>query len=128
MTRGAGSSVKYMLLVATDAAAWNALTETERHEVFAGHGEFVETVSGNGEWVGGETLTDPSHSAVVRIRGEARQVTDGPFAETDEFVAGYYIVDVEDRERALELAAMIPHARFGAVEVRPLMSRSGTEM
>jgi hypothetical protein len=64
----------------------------------------------------------------VRVRDGATHVTDGPFVEAKEFLAGYYIVDCETVERANELAARIPDARFTAVEVRPVMESSGMEM
>lgn len=120
--------MKYMLLIETNPDVWEGLAEQEQHEVFAGRGAFAETAASGGEMVGSEMLTDPSHSAVVRVRDGMRLVTEGPSAETGELFAGYYIVDVETRDRALELAAMIPDARFGAIEVRPIMSRGGTEM
>jgi hypothetical protein len=87
--------VKYMLLIEANPEVWDALTEPERHEVFAGQGAFAETVVSTGEMVGGETLADPVRSAVVRVRNGMARITEGPFAETQEFFAGYYIVDVD---------------------------------
>lgn len=118
--------MKYMLLIEMDPAGWDRMPETEQNEVFTGHDEFIKAVEDSGELVGAETLTDPCNSAVVRVRDNVHQVTEGPFAGPGEFVAGYYVVDVETRERALELAAMIPDARFSAIEVRPIMRPGGT--
>jgi len=120
--------VKYMLLIELDPELWNGMSETEQNEVFTDHGAFVEAVESSGELVATEALTDPSNSAVVRVRDNVRRITEGPFVSAGEFVAGYYVVDVETRERALELAAMIPDARFSAIEVRPVMGHGGTEL
>jgi hypothetical protein len=126
--RGSGTSVKYILLIETDSTGWQQLTEAERNSVFAGHGAFREAVLNSGEMLDGATLTDPWHSAVVRVRDESLRIAEGPLTESERHFTGYYIVDVETRERALELASMIPEARFGAIEVRPIMSRGGAEM
>jgi hypothetical protein len=120
--------MKYMLLIEMNPSAWEGLSESEQKEVFQGHGEFIKTITETGEMVSTEALADPSLSSVVRVRGGVRQVTDGPFAEAKEFFCGYYIVDCESQERALELAAQIPDARFSALEVRPLMNTGGTEV
>lgn len=117
-----------MLLIETKSDVWDGLTEPERRDVFAAHGAFAETVVRTGEMVGSETLADPLCGVVVRVRDGMVLITEGPSAEAEESFAGYYIVDVETRERAFELAAMIPEARFGAIEIRPIMSRGGTEM
>lgn len=117
-----------MLLIEMDPAGWNGMSRTQQNEIFTGHGEFIKAVESSGEFVSAEALTEPSNGAVVRVRDNVPLVTEGPFAGVGEFFAGYYVVDVETRERALELAAMIPDARFGAIEVRPIMSQGGTEM
>lgn len=77
-----------------------------------------------------QALADPSNSAVVRVRDGAPVVTDGPYLEAKEYLGGYYLIDVESRERALELAAMIPdaHVEGLGIEVRPVMFSAGQEM
>ena len=74
----------------------------------------------------------PLHSVqtatTVRVRDGVPAVTDGPYVEAKEFLAGYYVMDCETSERAEELAAMIPDARFAGIEVRPVMDSSGMEM
>jgi hypothetical protein len=82
----------------------------------------------SGVLVGFVALADPSTSSTVRVRHGAAAVTDGPYVEAEEFLAGYYQVDCETPERAFELAALIPGARLTAVEVRPVMAASGMEM
>jgi hypothetical protein len=111
-----------MLLIYFNPTTWDSLTEEEHQAVFSGHAQFMKTIRESGEMIGTEALANPSESAVVRVRSGVPAVTDGPFLEAKEFFAGYYIVDCESRERAIELAAMIPDARFAAMEVRPIMS------
>ncbi|GAA5022792.1 YciI family protein [Actinopolymorpha pittospori] len=101
--------------------------EDERDELLD-HEEFVTMVTESGELVGVEAIADPSTGAVVRVRGGVPTVTDGPYLQAEDFVAGYYVVDCESRERAVELAALAPGARFLGVEVRPLMGSAGMEM
>jgi hypothetical protein len=121
--------VKFMLIMHMNPQAWDALTEEERDAVMNGHGAFIEAIQASGEMLGTTALGDPASSAVVRVRGGVPAVTDGPFLETKEYLAGYYLVDCESRERALELAAMIPDAQvdgFG-IEVRPVIFSAGAE-
>jgi hypothetical protein len=117
-----------MLMIYFNPTTWDSLTEDERNEVFGEHGRFIELIRGTGEFVGTEALSDPSHSSTVRVRGGVPAVTDGPFVESKEYLAGYYIVDCDSRERAIELAAMIPDAKYVGMEVRPLMSQDGADL
>ena len=73
----------------------------------------------------GDPLEDTSAATTVRVRDGKRLTTDGPFAETKEVLGGYYVLDCENLDQALEYAAKIPSAEFGSIEVRPLMSVPG---
>jgi hypothetical protein len=108
-------------------AVWESLTEDERNEVMEGHGEFMQTVTDSGEMIMTQALADPTQSAVVRVRGGKPAVTDGPYLEAKEYLGGFYLIDCEDRERALELAALIPDAKVEGlgIEVRPVMFSAG---
>ena len=119
--------MKFLLIMNINPAIMEQLTEAERQEIMEGHGEFMETLTETGEMLGTEALADPSQSAVVRVRDGVPVVTDGPYAEAKEFLGGYYLVDVASRDRALELAAMIPDARFNGmgVEVRQVIFSGG---
>lgn len=119
--------MKFLLLMHMNPTVWDALTEDERNEVMTGHGAFMETVTKSGEMILTQALADPSQSAVVRVRDGERLVTDGPYLEAKEYLGGYYLVDVENKERALELAAMIPDARMPGmgIEVRQIMFDNG---
>lgn len=122
--------MKYLLIMHMNPKIWNALTEAEREVVMTGHGGFIDTIRESGELISTEALGDPSASAVVRVRDGVPVVTDGPYLETKEYLGGYYLVDVESRERACELAALIPDAAVDGlgIEVRPVMFSAGMEM
>jgi hypothetical protein len=120
--------VKYLLIIHMNPASMAALSEEEQKAVFGVHEGFQQRLKESGELVGFAALADPSNSKVVRVRDGAPAVTDGPFVEAKEFLAGYYVVDCESVERAAELAAQMPEARFSGVEVRPVMESGGMEM
>jgi hypothetical protein len=120
--------VKYLLIINMNPTIFQTLSEAERDAVFAGHDAFQKELKETGELVGFVALADPSASKTVRVRGGVPAVTDGPYVEAKEFLAGYYVVDCETVERAAELAAMIPDATFNAIEVRPVMESGGMEM
>ncbi|GAA3121995.1 YciI family protein [Streptosporangium carneum] len=113
--------MKHLLLIYMNPTVWDALSDGERNEVMQGHDDFYKTVTESGELVSREAITYPAETATVRVRDGVREVTDGPHLEGKEFLAAYYLVDCESKERAIELAALIPDARINAVEVRPLI-------
>ena len=115
--------MKFMLLIQFDPAVWAGLSEEKRNAVFAGHLRFQELTRASGELVGSEALADPSNSAVVRVRNGQACVVDGPLVPADSYVCGWYVVDCESRERAIELAALVPDAAHTSMEVRPLMTQ-----
>jgi hypothetical protein len=88
----------------------------------------LEEITESGELIGGETLTGPAGTRTVRVRGGVRAITNGPFGDAGEQLAGYVLVDCESIERATEIAARLPAADSGAVEVRPIMDLTGQEM
>lgn len=122
--------MKFLLIMQINPKILEELTEEERKEVMSGHGEFLTAIQESGEFIGTQALADPSNSAVVRSRDGVPAVTDGPFLEAKEHMGGYYLVDCESRERAIELAMRIPDTRIAglAVEVRPVMFSAGTDM
>jgi hypothetical protein len=82
--------------------------------------EYTESIAASGNYKGGNALQSTKTATTVRVRNGKRQTTDGPFAETREQLAGYYLVDAPDLDAAISLAARIPGARNGAIEVRPI--------
>ena len=120
--------MKYMLIMQLNPAAFDALTEEQRKEIMEGHGAFMETIKASGEMVETNALDEPAKSAVVRVRDGVPVATDGPFVEAKEQFAGYLLVDCESMDRAVEIAASWPDAKYFAMEVRPVMDPSGAEM
>lgn len=118
--------MKFMLIMHSNPLIWDALTDEERNEVMSGHGAFMDTIRESGEMIGTAALADVSESVVVSVRNGARTVTDGPYLEAKEYLGGYYLVDCESRERALELAGMIPDAKVEGlgIEVRRVVFAS----
>src|SRR5262245_7157953 len=120
--------MKYLLMIYMNPQIWESLSEADQQAVFAGHDQLIKLTTQSGELVRGDALADPSQSAVGGGREGQVAVTDGPHVEANEFLAGYYIMDCDTRERAIELAAMIPDAAFHMIEVRPVMNEGGSEM
>ena len=106
--------MRYLLMICTDetAAASNALD--------AEYGQWVEEVAAQGLLQGGERLRPTTDATTVRVRDGETLTSDGPFAETKEQMGGYYVVDCKDLDEAIEVAAKIPGARHGSIEVRPI--------
>lgn len=113
--------MKYLLLIHMNPDVWETLSQADIDEVVAGHERLIKTITATGELVRTDALAAPAETAVVRIRAGAQTVTDGPYVEAKEFLAGFYVVDCASRERAIELAAMIPDAKWNAIEVRPII-------
>ncbi|TDO57519.1 hypothetical protein EV651_111248 [Kribbella sp. VKM Ac-2571] len=112
--------MKYLLVLNINPDVLAALTEEEQQAIGSGHQKFIDTIKASGEFHSTVALQQPADSAVVKVRDGLPAVTDGPFVESKEFLGGYYLVDVASRERACELAAMIPDASIEGlgVEVR----------
>lgn len=114
--------MQYALLIYDREEDWNTMPEAERGAMFAEYGRFTESVGAAGKLRAGEPL-QPSHTATtVRVREGKTLTTDGPYAETREQLGGFYIVEAADLDEAVALAARIPSARIGSIEVRPVMS------
>ena len=122
--------MKFLLVLHNNPAVLEALGPEEQQRLMDGHAAFIEATQTSGELVVTQALADPSQSAVVRVRNGVPVISDGPYLEAKEFLGGYYLVDVADRERALELAGQIPDASIDGlgVEVRPIMFEAGLEM
>lgn len=119
--------MKYLLIMQVNAEVLENLTAEQGTAIQAGHGDFMEMTKASGEFIGTQALGDPSQSVTVRGGTDAPLITDGPFAEAKEFMGGFYLLDVESRDRAVELARQIPDAAIPglAIEVRPVMFEAG---
>jgi hypothetical protein len=123
--------MKYLILIYLNTESrrvWEGLPETERVKGYAAHAALEEALARSGELIVTEALGDPSHAKTV-VQREGRIVTtDGPFAETKEHLAGFYLVECENMERAIAVAAQLPEASVGAIEVRPVMNLSALDV
>lgn len=120
--------MKYMLLIYHNPHTLEALSEGELNAVMNEATTIMNELIESGEWVSGQGLADPSKSRSVRVRDGVPAVTDGPYLEAKEYVAGICIFECETLERATEIATRWPDARYTGVELRPLMAEAGTEM
>ncbi len=112
--------MQYMLLIYHNESNWEKLSDAERGKIYADYTEFGKNITASGHYKGGNRLDASSTATTVRVRDGKRQSTDGPFAETKEQLGGYYIVQAKDLDEAIALAAKIPGARYGSIEVRPI--------
>jgi hypothetical protein len=120
--------MKYVALIYSNPGAFEALSQADRDAMMSEADAFLKEFTESGELLGGDALAHPSNSKVVRVRDGVPAITDGPFAEAKEQLAGYYTLDCESMERAVEIVTHDPAARFWGVEVRPIMDSAGTEM
>lgn len=115
--------MQYMLLIYGDGSGEGELDEQALQAMYAEYGALSKDLRDSGRYVAGDELQPVSTATTVRVRDGETLVTDGPFAETKETLGGYYLVDCESLDEALEVAARIPSARRGSVEVRPVVQR-----
>lgn len=108
--------MKHLLLISINVDTWNALSASEVKTIMQAHANLHEELQASGEFVESHELGE--QATFVRNDGGTRTVTDGPFMETKEIVAGYYIVDCADQDRAVEIAGKLGEARLWPIEVR----------
>ncbi|MCC7086106.1 MAG: YciI family protein [Pirellulales bacterium] len=114
--------MKFMLLI---YAAENAITDEERQHCYVESTELTHELSARGQYLAASPLQSAATATTVRIREGKRMVTDGPFAETRELLGGYFLIEVKDLNEAIAVARRIPAARWGTVEVRPVVELTG---
>jgi len=112
--------MRYLLMICTDESAATARSPEEMNEGLQEYLAFGEEMGKRGVLVGGERLRPTTDATTVRVRDGEIVTFDGPFAETKEQVGGFYMVDCKDLDEAIEVAAKIPGARIGSIEVRPI--------
>ena len=116
--------MKYLLLIYQDEKQWGGLSEGERQQIYAEYGQLRQELTTSGQFVGGSQLHPVATASSVRVRDGKELITDGPFAETHEQLGGYFLIEAKNLEEALGIAARIPSAREGTVEVRPIVERT----
>ncbi|HEY2760425.1 MAG TPA: YciI family protein [Pirellulales bacterium] len=113
--------MKYMLLI---YAGDNAISEAERQHCYDESAQLCHELNARGQFVAANPLQPVTTATSVRVRDGKRTITDGPFAETREQLGGYFLVDAKDLNEAIHIAGRIPAARWGTVEVRPIVELS----
>jgi len=117
--------MKYMLLVHHEEDVLNALDPNELQKMRAEAVHLANEINSNGRYVDAAPLHPASTGSCVQVRQGQRLITDGPFAETREQLGGYFLINANDLDEALAIAARVPGARIGTVEVRPVMELPG---
>ena len=121
--------MKYVALIYTNPGAFEAMAPAERDQFMSEADAYLKEFGETGELLAanGFALADASTAKTVRVRNGLTDVTDGPFAEAKEQLAGFYVLDTESIERAAEIVANDPAARVWAAEVRPIMNEAGAD-
>jgi hypothetical protein len=112
--------MQYLLLIYSAESQWSTLTEEQGGKMMAEYGAFTQGIIDSKNYVGGNRLHPVARATTVRVRDAKTTVTDGPFAETKEQLGGYYLIEAADLDEATAIAARIPGARLGSIEVRPI--------
>jgi hypothetical protein len=113
--------MQYLLLIYGEEAQWDKIDEKERDAVLQEFMSFTKSIAQSGHYRAGNELHPTSRATTVRLRNGKRLVTDGPFAETKEALGGYYLIEAKDLDEAVAIGARIPSARWGSIEIRPII-------
>ena len=113
--------MKYILLIYSDEKAW---TDRDREHCYTESLQLTQELQANGQYLGASPLHSIAAATSVRVRDGKKLVTDGPFAETREQLGGYFLIDAKDLDEAIAIAARIPSASKGTVEIRPILELS----
>ena len=117
--------MEYLLLIYDSEAETAKMSKADMEGMYADFGKFSQSIQQSGNHRAGQQLQPVATATTVRVRDGKRLVTDGPFAETREQLGGFYWIEAKDLDEALAIAARVPSARFGSIEVRPLVKRPG---
>lgn len=112
--------MQYLLLIYDEEAKWAGMSAAERAEMTAAYRDYTRSIKESGHFLAGDPLEPTATATSVRVRQGKTLTTDGPFAETREQLGSYYLVEAKDLDEAIALAARIPSARLGTIEVRPV--------
>lgn len=119
--------MKYMLIIYGNEELWNSVEPAEQQRLFAAFDEFNKAHYATGELLGAYGMADPAASKLVRLRDGQPAVTDGPYLETKEYLASWYLIDVDSEQRALEIAAALPSSVYQSAEVWPILHEASRE-
>lgn len=112
--------MQYLLTIYNEESAWGKMPPEQQQQGIAAYGAYTEALKAAGVWVGSNRLRPSSTATTLRATNGKTQVLDGPFAESKEQLAGYYMIDVPDLDAALSWAGRCPAVQHGAVEVRAI--------
>jgi hypothetical protein len=112
--------MQYLLLIYEQEDSMEALSGPEKQKIYQQYGELIGELKKTDKFLGGHELQPTSSATTVRVRSGKNAVTDGPFAETKEQLGGYFLVEARNLDEALAMAARIPTATTGSIEVRPV--------
>ncbi|HLN99994.1 MAG TPA: YciI family protein [Pyrinomonadaceae bacterium] len=113
--------MKYMFLIYHDENAWHEHSEAERQDIYRQYRELIQRLQSQGKYLAGDQLQSANTARTVRVREGKQLLTDGPFAETREQIGGFFMIEAKDLRDAESIAAQIPSARMGAIEIRPVV-------
>ena len=114
--------MKFMLLICHDEPTWNSQTEDERQKIYTEYRQLIEELKADGKYLFGDQLEPAATAQSISVRNGEQLVTDGPFAETREQVGGFFMIEADSFDEAKSIAARIPSARTGTIEVRPVVA------
>ncbi len=114
--------MQYLLLIYNNESDFAAMSEDEKQTLFKDYHSFTADIRESGHYLGGNPLQPVATATTVRVRDGKPMTTDGPFAETREQLGGYYLIEAGDLDQATGIAARIPGARTGSIEVRPILA------
>ena len=112
--------MQYLLMIYRNEVEHGQMNAAERQQMMADYGAFTQSIIQSGNFKAGDALQPSTTATTVRVRDGKTLTTDGPFAETREQLGGYYLVEAKDLDTALAIAARIPGAKVGSIEVRPI--------
>ena len=117
--------MRYMLLIYDSESQWNSMSEQEKGQLYHEYMTFTDQIKKSGHHLAGDPLQPIATATTVRVRNGKPTTTDGPFAETKEQLGGYYMIKAANLDEARGIAARVPSAKFGSIEVRPIMEMGG---
>ena len=113
--------MKYLCLIYSEESQWTKASKADGEKMMNEYNGYSESIRKSGHFLAGDGLQPTSTATTVRVRNGKTTTTDGPFAETKEQLGGYYQIEAKDLNDAIQVAAKIPGARFGSIEIRPIM-------
>jgi hypothetical protein len=118
------TAMKYLCLIYDEEKKWQTMSREDGEALMQEYFTFTKDIQQSGHYLGGNDLQPVKSATTVRVRNGRMSTTDGPFAETKEQLGGYYLIEAKDLNEAIQVAARIPSAKLGAIEVRPIQEHN----